>query len=195
MDTLHLIDLKKCRISIQRLSDSKLFYGWISDVKSGQLAFIEVSSGEGLKVGDLLRVEVDAPKATGSFHASVVRSDSTACAIHVSEEIGILPYHNESRKKISGLVAHIRLPWIELAEPVQDISSHGVSILAKAPLETDEHVDVKLEFDGREVEVGATVRYCRKIDSETGKYRIGFLVDQPTRLEQAKWQKIVDEAA
>ena len=186
------------RVRMQRLSDAKLFSGWVSSI-SKRHAIVQVSTILEVSAGDRFRFEVVGKGATALFEGRLEMASGTILVFGVTTSIRAFPSKEDARARTRCLSALVyRLAGSESKEisgdaieaQVVDISANGVGLLSQIQFAKGDRLH--LEIDQARARCEGEVRYCR---SEEVGFRIGIRITQTDRLSQGVIESVIQQSA
>ena len=179
---------------MQRLSDAKFFSGWIGGFVGSHLS-MKLPPSHGLGVGDRVFVTICSPQCSATFQAVAVAKSPTETTL----QLETMPKYGEVTEDVryaceatgGGLTLGSRRYEFE----VGDISDKGLG--GHVCTEIARGTTVGFEIDGLYGKVGgmAEVRYCRASPHKEGQFRIGLLIVEVGRIDQARWGRMLGTQA
>ncbi|MBI5708402.1 MAG: PilZ domain-containing protein [Armatimonadetes bacterium] len=182
------------RARMQRLSDAKLFNAWLQGVLGLEL-YLESDEPTDVVPGQELYVQVAGPSLSAHFNSCVTLVSGSQIRMRVVPPIRYLAATEDARVRADGIVATVERESESFDVAVVDASRHGIGIASPVAFERGESITLTIVFKGLSVTATAEVRYCRADKKQEGKFRIGLLISDLKRLEQAKWSRLLSEFA
>lgn len=186
------------RARFQRISDGKLFSGWIEGCDHDRVCILPTSNVLPM-VGDSIYLEGCADSLAVSFQGLVREAISGATPrVYVScnGEIRFGPPHESARRRIR---RHPVMAYPENGFPfnafILDVSKHSIGLTCGQEIPRNSVVELKIESQVGSVTVEGHVLYCVP-DRRQGKaHRFGLFIPEMPRLEQQRWERFVAELA
>lgn len=179
---------------MQRLSDAKLFNAWLQGVFGLEL-YLECDEPTDVQPGQELYVQVAGNNLSAHFNSSVTLVSGSQIRMKAIPPIRYLPATEDARVRAEGIVATVERDGETFDATVVDASRHGLGMSSPVAIEKGESLSLTIVFKGMSVTATAEVRYCRTDKKEEGRFRIGLLISELRRLEQAKWSRLLSEFA
>lgn len=185
----------KTRGRIQRLEDAKFFSGWVKEISetevwlrtNGELAvkpgetFVAQFFGKGFSAIMKLKLTVSMGNLYGFVLISPAKEISSA---------------ENARVGVSGVIATLEATDVETSTvTVLDMSTEGIGIMSPVAVERSAEVTLNLEAKGGAITAIGEVRYCRPDPMVESHFRIGIKISMLQRVDQARWNQMLVEAA
>ncbi len=183
----------RTRARLQRLSDAKIFSGWVSTINDHE-AVLRINGENNLRVEDQLFVQAFGDGVTAQFTGLVERAHCQTVTLSYASAIKAIPTKEEVRLKTSLILGEIDASGFKLEFQVVDVSRGGIGIVTKLPLVKGAVVSVAIHEHIAELQCTAEVRYCRPIEGDEGAFRAGLRLNELDRINQARWNRIVENA-
>ena len=194
------------RARFQRVSDSKLLYGWVTHFGSDQIT-VSVGLNASIQVGDRFAFQVHTPSAAVRFigdHAGIVPAADDASvaqsgseANHLFKILGRIqhtPPQEEGRHRLDQRPVDIAVGDRTVSGQLYDVSPTGAGVIASESFEAGVRVKLTVQDQGRAITVEAEVRYATSAEGATGSFRIGMKLVESNRLACAQWRGLLDVA-
>lgn len=191
---MSLETFKGTRAWLQRISDSKLFAGWMKELNRAD-AVVDIPSGNELRAGQEFMVQAFGPSACATFRTRLRLMSGTRGSFAIEGEVRFLKSTEEPRMKVSGVTATIEDDYAPFEAQVVDISSSGMGMVSSIPLEKGETVKLTISTLAGPVGALAEVRYNRQVSENPIAFRIGLKLQPLARLNQARWNRLLDGSA
>jgi hypothetical protein len=182
------------RTRLQRLNDAKFFSGWVTDFDEVEVRIRLNVSGE-CEPGDRFLVEIYGTKAVASFQAEIEIAFDNQVHLAITPPVKYRSTTETARMSVSDMYGVIEYDGSEMDARVADISREGMGLVVKSLIPKDAEVTYRIASPVGEVRGLGQVRYCRMDPSGNGLYRLGLRILQLSRIEQAKWLRLVDRDA
>jgi hypothetical protein len=182
------------RTRLQRLSDAKFFSGWVTDLDDTELRVRLNVSGE-CEPGDQFLVEIFGNEVNASFKAGLSVSFDNQAYLTILSPIQHRAATESARLSVSDMFGNVTTDETEVDVRVVDISRQGMGIIVRIPLTKGSQIRYKVISPVGELHGQAQVRYCRLDPTGNGLYRVGLRILDLTRVEQAKWHRLVERDA
>ena len=181
------------RARLQRLKDAKFFNGWVKefDLEGEQLA-IQVPVTQSSEPGDVFMVEIHGADRTVIIKAKVSMASEGIIAFTFVGEPASMPPREKARIKVEGVGATLSSPSGAIDVEVSDISLEGCGILSSVQVDKGSRIEVMVDSPAGPIDCKGEVRYCKSDAEMQGLYRIGVLLEPLGRLEQARWNKMIE---
>lgn len=184
----------RTRTRMQRLSDAKLFSGWVVSMSPYEVV-VRVNDQNFTKLDDRIFVQAFGDKVTGTFTGRVVSTRNQTVTLAFETSLKTIKANEELRLKTDLMLGEIDAAGFKLEFQLVDISSSGLGVITKLPLVKGGTVRFSVMVDGSELASEAEVRYCRPIESDQGQFRVGLKIKDPDRVCQARWHRFIDSLA
>ncbi len=177
------------RARVQRLSDGRLFGGWILREVDGGLS-ISLSS-HALEVGDLCSIQ------SFGWHSRVTRgtcilvSDDEASFRLEGQEI-VRASSFEPRVNSQNLMAMLRSGDALIPAEVQDVSPNGLSLTTEKCLQKGDSVLINIRLGDRVLRISGQVANIR---ANSGNFRLGIKIVGMSEADHALWQTMFEKIA
>lgn len=182
------------RARLQRMKDAKFFNGWVKefDFEQEQLAIQIYGSQAVFEPGELFMVEIHGCDRTVIAKGKVSMASEGIVAFTFAGEPISMPPREKSRIKVEGVGATMSADCGTLDVEVSDISAEGCGILSSAQVEKGTTIDLMIDSPAGPIDCKGEVRYCKTEPELQGLFRIGLLLQPLGRLEQARWNKMIE---
>ncbi|RYG68079.1 hypothetical protein EON77_15860 [bacterium] len=179
---------------MQRLSDAKFFNGWVGGFLGAHLSMKMGPQAE-LHAGDRVFVTICSAQCSATFQAVAISSTLLETTLQLETMPKYGPVTEDVRYACDATGGAILHGSRRYAFEIGDISEKGLggNIEAEIPRGTT----VGFEIEGLYGKVGgkAEVRYCRAAPQAGDGYRIGLLITEVGRIDQARWSRMLGSQA
>lgn len=202
------------RVRFQRLTDARLFNGWLDDFRGTMLS---VQTVEDLTddVGARFSFEAFGLGVTAVFEAKLAlvaqkpaRAPEVEGALAICHAPGWTTLHfrlegslrcvtsDESfRIRVQEMAATLVTPHGEEQVRLIDVGPKGFGAVTSQPYEPGSLVGFVVQTATGRIVGQAEIRYCRESSGQDGPYRIGVLLTRMPRLDGPRWDRFVRELA
>ena len=178
------------RARLQRLSDARFFSGWVAGALGNHLS-VRLAPGSELVLKDRVFVSLASAEFGATFHAEVtgVMPSETSLMIEGTPKYG--PATEDVRYCTASMAGCLASGSKRYPIEIGDISSKGLG--GHVETEIARGTQVRFDIDGLYGQVGGTaeVRYCRADPVQPGRFRIGLLIIEVGRIDQARWGRMI----
>ncbi len=185
--------LIRARATLQRLSDSKFFTGWILAQGEGQIR-LHLSSAQGLIDGDKVNVEVFLEKRVASFPSSVVALEESGAILSLPSLIRYRPSEENGRIRVQNVYGVLEVEGESLPITFVDLSTQGIGAVGGRALPRGTQGTLNIQSPHGEMHAHVEVRYCKAMTGGT-RYRLGLSARFDGRLAQGRWHRLVQSWA
>lgn len=202
------------RVRFQRLTDARLFNGWLDDFR-GNLLAVQTVDDLTDDVGARFSFEAFGLGVTAVFEAKLAlvaqrpsQSPAVEGALALSTSPGWTTLHfrvegplrcvtsEESfRVRVQDMGATLVTPHGEEQVRIIDVGPKGFGAVTSQPYEPGSLVGFVVQTAGGRVVGQAEIRYCRETSGPDGPYRIGAQLARMPRLDGPRWDRFVRELA
>lgn len=181
------------RARMQRVSDAKFFNGWVGGFLGSHLS-MKMSPHSPLEIGDRVFVTICSATCSATFQAIAVAHSSLETTLQLETQPNYGPALEDVRYCCDATGGALIVGARRHTLQIGDISEKGLGGYVDA--EVPRGTQVGFEIEGIYGKVGglAEVRYCRAAPGETN-YRIGLLITQVGRIDQARWTRMLGAQA
>lgn len=188
-----MVRFMNTRVTVKRLRDGKLLFGWIIESRKSGQVHVKVTKGEFEPTQE--PYELCLNSRLGSLTVTGVFAMGTAdCAIFaVPKVIEIVAPSAASRITTPSYQLSISFDAKTVAGTLLDIANAGIGVRSagEVPKGTLATIEIQAAF-GRKSIVAMSTYSAPKEEMGAGWYRTGFKVDADSRLSQANWKYIFD---
>ena len=142
--------------------------------------------------GEMFMIEVHGADRTVVIKAKVSMASEGIIAFTFSAEPLSLPPREKARIKVEGIGATLTSSNGAIDVEVSDISIEGCGLLSSVQVEKSSLVELLVDSPAGPIDCRGEVRYCKNDSEMPGLYRIGLLLQPLGRLEQARWNKMIE---
>jgi hypothetical protein len=202
------------RVRFQRLTDARLFNGWLDDFR-GSMLTVQTVDDLTDDVGARFNFEAFGLGVTAVFEAKLalvaqrpVHTAGVEGALALSQAPGWTTLHfrvegslrcvtsEESfRIRVQEMVATLVTPHGEEQVRLIDVGPKGFGAVTSQPYEPGSLVGFLVQTASGRIVGQAEVRYCRESAGQDGPYRIGVQLARMPRLDGPRWDRFVRELA
>ena len=184
----------RTRVRFQRTGDSRLFSGWILEITQGHV-LITASDAGPYAVGEAFFIQANGIRSSTTFKAVLVAASNGNLRFEIKEAIRVMRSTEEARVRLDGAIAELCTGGKSTETEVLDISAHGLGLLSPVPIERGEEVQLTITAEcGLVIRATGVVRYCQP-GQEPQEHRIGIQLNPMDRVEQARWQQLIEHSA
>ncbi|MDI9636754.1 PilZ domain-containing protein [Kamptonema cortianum] len=204
----------RCRF--QRLSDAKLFNGWIEAFEDDAI-LLSTSTESTVKVGEEFRIEAYGNKISASFNAkliSVVSMDlglggvlpavegssamlleakSVAFRMEPTSPVRYASSHESVRLRTADIPCMVVIDGVAVRGLVVDVSEHGCGLILKKQIRQGHQVTVQIQATNVQFPVSGQVKHCRADKDRAGWFRCGINIDILDRVRRPKWERLLKD--
>jgi hypothetical protein len=202
------------RTRFQRISDARLFSGWVSFLSS-KVAVVSVEDDVTVQSGQKFLFQVFGRDATATFEARLEVASGTLLAFALTSSIRNSAGGEEMRLRVQRMTAQIfsgpepsedcgeaknELRELQLGvvpellgeAQVVDISAKGLGMVANRAFAKEDRLSLMLDTSWGITECKVQVRYCKP----SGKgFRIGVQILEMDRLNTGRYSRLLQSAA
>lgn len=182
------------RTRFQRLSDAKLFSGWVRSFNRSGLV-VSIAKEAVVGVGEVFMFQVFGHESLAMFKATLALTMDEELTFAVMGPMQLLKSSEEMRILVEGLTGSISFEGSETDVLFVDVSSNGAGLVSPEPLPKDAVVEVRIDSPQGTVVFEGRVRYCKALENTREQFRIGLQIQPQTRIDSARWAKVIGEAA
>lgn len=197
-------DIVGTRARFQRLSDSTVLYGWITEFGHDHVS-VAVPARLFLQPGDRFVFQVHTTSATVRFIADYsglgpVPEEAPIADFECVQLFKVLgrieqgPAQEEGRLRLNNRPVEIAWDDKNIDGQLYDISPTGAGVITSQALESGIKVRVTVKDQARAITVEAEVRYSTSVEGQSELYRIGLKLVESSRLASAQWRSLLDVA-
>ncbi len=190
-----LSDYKNTRARFQRLSDSKIFTGWVLEISSLGIK-IQTDEPINLEPEELFHFDIPGVKNRILFHATLEKSTSDYLNFQILDKLNLVASDESIRLKVQNMPVKIMIGENILDGTILDIAPRGIAFLINQKIEPKTNINAELHTLIGPFQREGVVKYCKEVPNEKNVYRIGIEFTLVNRIDQAKWQQLFlkDEA-
>ncbi len=199
-------------MQFQRLSDARLFHGWIFRAY-GQQVVVRVFTNVCHRPDDTFAFEAIGRGIIGRFRGRLVSTEDVAggdignpgCPLDAIDQGGksihiqimgsliVVPSSEAVRLSMQGLKASIGLGEDTHSVLVADVGPSGAGLHSEAQIPKGEVLTLTIQSPLGLFEFEVKVQNCRASRKVAGVYRIGVHFGQLGRLDRAKWNRFLED--
>ncbi len=182
------------RARLQRLSDAKFFSGWVGGFMGSHLS-IKFQSSTELALGDRVFVTICSAQCSATFQAlAVARSPlETTLLLESAPKYG--PVTEDVRYACEAMGGALTVGVRRYPFEIGDISEKGLGGYVDTEIPSGTTMGFEIEGLYGKVAGAAEVRYCRTDPQKEGRFRIGLLIVEVGRIDQARWGRMLGAQA
>ncbi len=182
------------RARLQRLSDARFFSGWVSGSLGNHLS-LRLAPGGDLALKDRIFVSLAAADFGATFHAEVTGLAGCEATLLIEGTPKYGPATEDVRYSTEAMSGTLLTGARKVDLEIGDISSKGLG--GHVGSELARGTSVRFAIDGLygQVAGAAEVRYCRADHTQPGRFRIGLLITEVGRIDQARWTRMLGSQA
>lgn len=180
------------RTRFQRLKDAKLFSGWVRVFREDRLV-VTVTRGSKALAGEQFAFQVFGHSATAQFTATVTASVGDEISFSINGDFQLVKSTEKVRILTEGLNGALIINEQEFAVRIADLGQGGAGIMSTMPMEKGESTTLRIDYGQGPITCNGIVRYCRATDDMI--FRIGLSLTPHNRVDVARWQRLLAEAA
>ncbi len=184
------------RARFQRLTDGKLFSGWIEACDEERLTLLSTSTACPDR-GDDIYLEGCSDLLAVSFQGRVVESikgPSPRIYVCCNGEIRYGSPHENARRRIKRYPVLVTLEsGVPARAFIVDASKHSIGLICDQPIDRNSSVKVSVQGSSAVFHVEGHVLYCVTDRRHDKLYRFGLFVPEMPRLEQQRWERFISE--
>lgn len=190
MDSHETFQSNRCRI--HRLSDAKIFNGWIDHLDSYRCHVKLVGRQAPIAKADKFHIEIFGSGRKASFTGVVATALSSLIQFDICSGFKFDKANENVRVCIANVYGKLFHNGERMEIEVVDVSENGLGVIAPEPVTSGSQVKVELRAGGCSIAVAAEVRYCRKNSPGEGQNRIGLLIKEGSRIDRARLSHIIN---
>lgn len=186
------------RLRFQRLTDAKLFSGWLLHYAANQLR-IGVGSGLPVRGGERFSLEIHGTESTARMDAVLLKSEVTptgatdyALIMLLQSAPKFIELQQAMRKLAQGISATLVGGEMEVEARVVDLSLGGAGIAVSMEIARDADLLLRIQAGTVELQAPVKVANCRMVSADPPDFRVGLKLGELPRLERTKWQRLVE---
>lgn len=183
---------RRCRL--QRLSDSKLMYGWVINYDKKNCTIRLNGKNLNPQVNDKFNVEIFGRDSNATFQAFLHHQSEEAIFLQANSFIQYKNKTENGRVLLYNGTGNITVGEDRLNIDVIDISESGAAISAPEAITAKSRVRLVIQAGKVTVNVYAEVAYCRKNFPAEGQFRLGVKFIEMDRFNQALISELVSTA-
>lgn len=182
------------RARLQRLKDAKFFNGWVKelDLEQEQFAIQVLGAMQTCEPGELFITEIHGVDRTMIIKGKVTMASEGIVAFAFVAEPQNLPPREKARIKVEGVSATLSTNNGAIDVEIADISIEGCGILSPGQVEKGSVIELMIDSPAGPINCRGEVRYTKTDSEMPGLYRLGILLEPFGRLEQARWNKMIE---
>lgn len=174
------------RVRFQRLSDAKLFAGWVSGISEHHIS-IRSSGPTPVSPGDRFMVEVFGHGRNLQFEATLASALEEALELEVAGAMRETVSQEPVRVAVADLPCTLTWPGGQTNAEVVDISLAGLGLNSREEVPRGTKVGLEVRLPAGTVQCDGEIRYCRADKERGSSYRLGVLITYIDRINRARW--------
>lgn len=182
------------RARLQRLSDAKFFSGWVGGFMGSHLSMKFQSASE-LVTGDRVFVTICSAQCSSTFQAVVIARSPLETTLLLETPPKYGPVTEDVRYACEAMGGALLQGSKRYEFEIGDISEKGLGGFVDAEIARGTKIGFEIEGLYGKVAGQAEVRYCRADNQKGGRYRIGLLIVEVGRIDQARWGRMLGAQA
>lgn len=190
---IRLGSFERTRCRLKCLSSGQILAGWITAATSVSVT-VRMSTQSSVSAEGNYAVEAYGTGARALFIARaadmVIEGADVLLKLDVAGAIRFIDGNQEGRVEVSGLMVSAHLPEVTHLGEAHDLSGHGLGASFACEVPVGQRIGVGVHVDRAMFMMEAECRHCTRLES--GRCKVGFRVTGMGRIEQAKWNTLVD---
>lgn len=197
------------RVRLQRVSDAKMFSGWI-EAFVGESLRVNLTTDKPVTAGEDFHLQGVGPTGSMTCQCQVIESvrldasriasprataqkisPQTRVSLKVRSSISVAPAKEEVRHRVSDVIFAVWHEEEQFSAMAVDGSQGGIGAISQVAMPSGTAVKIAFPTDYGEVTATATLRYCRPIPGQEGLYRLGFMFGDLDRINRSKWERFL----
>jgi hypothetical protein len=178
------------RARFQRLTDAKLFSGWVRHFGKNTLVVSLTRDGV-VKAGDIFIFQVFGPGSVAMFEATVSLAKGQEITLAITNDVRLIRSSEEMRVLVEGMTGTLLYELREHEIMFVDVSDKGAGVLSPRSIPKDATVELHIDTSQGKVICTGEIRYCKLEPKIPGQYRIGMRLTPQNRIDIARWQKLM----
>lgn len=180
------------RARLQRLQDMKIFHGWVEVLNLLEARILLRGYKSTIQIGDRFSVEVAGKDATAEFRGEAVSFQSQMVQLALFQQATLRQKVENVRIRMAGQTCIVKWEGNEYGATTVDISAKGLGILLQSRIEAGAEIEFELGTPIGSMFGTGKVVYCKFEPDSPGLFRVGIMVNDLDRLEQARWSKLLN---
>lgn len=182
------------RVRMQRLSDAKLFNGWVLVFDDMHLV-TKLRDPLPLSAQDMFLVEIHGMERNAQFKGILAELNDSVVTIAIPEPIRYHAARENGRFFVDELKGTVQMGTVKAPITVEDLSRGGVGARTSLQLPRGEIQKFSIESLDGDIQFEAEVRYCKPVPGAEGQFRVGLAIRSMDRLATARYMKYFQNAA
>lgn len=182
------------RVSMQRLSDMEMFYGWVEGFKNNELR-VRVTSKNNILPRDVLQLELRAQRGAASIKVEARMFLDACVVLSLPERIQVRPPEDNMRLQLARVAASLMIGGRQHEAFIVDASPLGAGLLTSQSLDPGTPLQLTVQTDQGPMTASGTVVYCEMRTDQENEFRMGLRFDPLPRLSKARWDAVLDVPA
>jgi hypothetical protein len=183
--------LANTRARFQRLSDAKLFSGWVRTFDNDSIIVVSNNDTQ-CKPGDEFVFQVYGPGKVFLFRGLLEAQYGRELSLKVSSTVQQTAAKEEMRLLTDGVSGTLIGEGQEVEVMVLDISAGGAGVVTAFYLSKDTPVELHLASPAGPIAVKGEVKNCREAEGMRSQYRVGISITPVTRIDSARWNQMLE---
>lgn len=184
-----LSDYKNARARFQRLSDSKIFTGWVLEISSLGIK-IQTEAPINVEQQELFHFDIPGVKNCILFHATLEKTTPSYLSFQILDKLNIASSDESIRLKVKNIPVKITLGENTFDGTILDIAPRGIAFLINKKIDPKTNINAEFHTLIGPFQRQGSVIYCKEVLSEESLYRVGIEFICVNRIDQAKWQQL-----
>lgn len=185
---------RNVRARLNRSQNDRWLAGWVTHLAREE-ARIRLWNFVPLHCEERVRCECYGQGTVARFGGRIVAQAGQELAIELIGSISYAPSEETPRIYASGLVGHVQGPDGGASMTVLDVSPLSLGVLVDAEFAANEELAIDLPTEMGPIAASVSVANCRPDAESPGYFRVGLHIVEMTRLDRARWGRLVAERA
>ncbi len=165
--------LANTRARFQRLSDAKLFAGWVRIFDKHTIVVLSNTTAP-CKPGDQFMFQVYGPGKVVLFKAGVQAQYGHEISFSILSEMQYAPAKEEMRVLAEGTTGVLKGDGHEMEVMLIDISPKGAAVISAIFFSKETPVELLVASPAGPINLKGHVRNCREAEGMRSQYRVGI---------------------
>ncbi len=182
----------RCRFLI--VKEGRWHAGWTQHLAQGE-ARVRLKTFVGLATGEEVVGECYGDGAVVRFSGRVAAQMGQEVSIGIVGSLGFETCHESIRIEVVGIEGTLHIEGGEQPMIVADVSPASLGGFTGVPLRVGTVHDLTLRRANETIQCRVGVANCQADPTEAGACRVGFRIVELSRLDGARWSRLIDEMA
>lgn len=183
--------LANTRARFQRLSDAKLFSGWVRIFDKESIVVMSNKPAV-CKAGDEFMFQVYGPGKVVLFKATFQAQYAKELSFAISSPLQYAPAKEEMRVLTEGTTGVLTGEGHEMEVMLIDISAGGAAVISAIYFSKETPVELQVASPAGPISLKGEVKNCREADGMGSQYRVGIRLAPVTRVDSARWNQMLE---